>query len=130
LTTLRLVEQGARQRVACPLPTVVSIHPFGFSPRYISVLRFEETEASLIQRILINPEPKESSLQIIEVSPARLRPRRMVVPGAGLSAAQRMQMMMSRGENSKPVSKDKIFEGSVDAAVDRIFDYLREQGFL
>ncbi len=130
LTLLRLLEHGDRQRVACPLPAVVSINPLGFLPRYRSVLRIEDAEARPIERVPIAGESVESGLQVIEIGPARRRPRRMAVPGAGLSAAQRMQQMMGRGESLKPAVKDKLFEGSVEAAVERIVQYLQEQGFL
>jgi len=93
-------------------------------------MRNEETDASSIERIPITEEPGESGLKVIEISPARLRPRRMAAPGAGLSASQRMQLMMNRGESLKPAARDKIFEGSVEAAVEQIVQYLQEQGLL
>ncbi len=130
LNVLRLLERGGRQRVACPLPAVVSIHPLGYVPRYISVTRIEETDPGLIERVLVNAGVGESILKVVEISPARVRPRRMAAPGAGLSAAQRMQAMMGRGESAKPAARDKIFEGSPEAAVERIVQYLQEQGFL
>ncbi len=130
LSALRLLEGGARQRVACPLPAVVSVNPLGYAPRYTSVLRSEETDASAIERFPAAVEARESSLKVVEISPARVRPRRMAAPGAGLSAAQRMQLMMGRGEGAKPAAKDRLFEGSAEAAVERIVQYLQEQGFL
>ncbi len=130
LIGLRLLEHGDRQRIASPLPTVVSINPLGYTPRYISVLRFEETDAGSIERKPIAEELNQGSLKVIEISPARIRPRRIAAPGAGLSAAQRMQLMMNRGEGLRPTAKDRVFEGSADAAAERIVQYLQEQGFL
>jgi electron transfer flavoprotein beta subunit len=69
-------------------------------------------------------------VSILEINPARRRPRRMAAPGSGLSAAQRMQLMMGRGEGLKPAAREKIFEGSVEASVERIMQYLQEQGLL
>ncbi len=130
LSVLRLLEHGDRQQVACPLPAVVSIHPLGYVARYISVTRIEETDPGLIEGIPVTAGDDENGLKVAEVSPARVRPRRMAAPGAGLSAAQRMQLMMGRGESSKPAARDKLFEGSAEAAVERIVQYLQEQGFL
>lgn len=130
LVGLRLLEHGDRQLIACPLPAVVSINPLGYMPRYISVKRIGETDASSIQRKPIIEDLNESALKVVEIGPARLRPRRIAAPGARLSAAQRMQLMMNRGEGSTPTAKARVFEGSVEAAVDRIVRYLQEQGFL
>lgn len=130
LTILRLLERGDRQRVSCPLPAVVSISALGSAPRYVSVLRVEETDGSAIERIEAHPEASENGLKVVEIGLARPRPRRMATPGAGLSAAQRMNLMMRGSEAAKPGGKDKIFEGSVEAAVERIIQYLQEQGFL
>ncbi len=130
LSVLRMLEHGDRQRVACPFPAVVSINPLGYVPRYISMMRIEETDAKSIERIPVSAEVDENGLQVVEIGPARLRPRRMSAPGAGLSAAQRMQQMMGRGESLKPAVRDKLFEGSVEAAVERIVQYLQEQGLL
>jgi electron transfer flavoprotein alpha/beta subunit len=130
LIVLRLLEHGDRQRVSCPLPAVMSINALGYVPRYISLARIEETDASAIERLPVTIEARESDLKVVEIGPARLRPRRMAAPGAGLSAAQRMQLMMGRGDRLKPASRDKLFEGGVEAAVERIVQYLQEQGFL
>jgi len=130
LIVLRLLEHGDRQRVACPLPAVVSINPLGYIPRYISVMRNEETDASSIERIPITEEPGESGLKDTKINPARLRPRRMAAPGAGPTAAQRQPLMMNRGEALKPAARNKIFKGSVEAAVEQIVQYLQEQGLL
>jgi electron transfer flavoprotein alpha/beta subunit len=124
------LEHGDRQRVSCPLPAVISINALGYVPRYISLARIEETDASAIERLPVTIEARESDLKVVEIGPARLRPRRMAAPGAGLSAAQRMQLMMGRGDRLKPASRDKLFEGGVEAAVERIVQYLQEQGFL
>lgn len=130
LAALRALEHGDRQRVLCMSPAVVSISPLSSRLRYISILRLKKANRSLIERIDLPISPPESELRVIEISQARLRPRRMAAPGAGLSAAQRMQLMMGRGESGRPASKEKLFEGTAEAAVERIIQYLQENGLM
>jgi hypothetical protein len=47
-----------------------------------------------------------------------------------MSAAQRMSFMMGGGAAKAGAAKDKLFEGTPDAAADRIVQFLREQGLL
>jgi alkanesulfonate monooxygenase SsuD/methylene tetrahydromethanopterin reductase-like flavin-dependent oxidoreductase (luciferase family) len=55
----------------------------------------------------------------------------MAAPGAGLSAAQRMNLMLRGGAAAASSGgKEQIFEGTPEAAAERIVEFLKEHGFL
>jgi len=124
----RRLERGDREVLACPLPAVVSVCSFAKEPQYVSVSRVMMIPPQRIERVPANcKEPPLSQLRRIEVRAPRLRPRRVSMPAANLGAAERISFLMSGGRVRKG---GDLFEGTPHQAADKIFEFLKERGFV
>jgi electron transfer flavoprotein beta subunit len=125
----RQLERGAREIVVCPLPVVVCMQAWEGGVRYLSELQVSEAPQEKIERRMVGLSGPEllAGLEMSEISLPRPRPRRMAAPAATLSAAQRLSFMMSGGQQKKDSG---LFEGTPEQAAERIFNFLKEQGFI
>jgi electron transfer flavoprotein beta subunit len=124
----RQLEHGDREVLACPLPAAVSIRPFAEDPQYVPVLRVLRIASERIERRPVNcEEPPLSQLRRVEVRAPRARPRRVLTPATSLGAAERISFLMS----GPRVRKDTdLFEGTPHQAAEKIFEFLKERGFV
>jgi electron transfer flavoprotein alpha/beta subunit len=124
----RRLEHGDREVLACPLPAVVSVCPFAKEAQYVSLSRVMMIPPQRIERLPANcEEPPLSQLRRIEVRTPRSRPRRVSMPAANLRAAERISFLMSGGRVG---SDGYLFEGTPHQAAEKIFEFLKERGFV
>jgi electron transfer flavoprotein alpha/beta subunit len=124
----RRLEHGDREVLACPLPAVVSVCPFAKEAQYVSLSRVMMIPPQRIERLPANcEEPPLSQLRRIEVRTPRSRPRRVSMPAANLRAAERISFLMSGGRVG---SDGDLFEGTPHQAAEKIFEFLKERGFV
>lgn len=129
IEAVRLLERGNRQRISCTLPALATVSRFGPPGRYISVLSELQAPTNLIE--IIEANPVEAGIQplsqIKSISRPRPRTKKVSAPSPKLSAADRMKFLMSGGKTKKESS---LFEGSPEAAADRIISYLLEHNLI
>lgn len=127
LQTERRLERGGRQKVACNLPAVICMTEVSYQNTYVSVYRLREGSQRPREIKLISKQDEEekSGVRLVEVSPIRTRPRRLSHPSTGLSAAQRMQFLMTGGFEKK----QNVFEGPLEEGANKVISLLRESGF-
>ncbi len=125
----RQQERGSRALFEVTLPAVVSLSTLANLPRYISVVRQNRTRNLPVESIPVAPDRynKKPALQRVEIGPPRPRPTRIPRPAASLGASARLSFMMAGGQAKK---ESPFFEGSPAEAVDRIIQYLKDEGLL
>lgn len=129
LVAWRLLERGDRAIVQTGLPAVVSVMPSANEPRYVSVHRRMRTLQRPIERVRAHlTEGQIGKLcEIVGIDWPRPRPKKIALPDASMSAAQRMQFLMTGGRTKK---KEKLFSGSAEEAAERVIELLQEKGIL
>ena len=129
LIAQRLLERGDREIIECPLPALISVTALAREPRYVSVHRRLLVRDNLVERrevSLLGVSP-EQLCQVIAVGWPRPRPKKIAMPDTTMSAAERMNFLISGGQTKK---EGGIFEGSVEGTVDLVIEFLQERGFL
>jgi hypothetical protein len=108
----------------------VTISEFANEPSYIAGIRKQRVTDELIERKLVplSEEKMTGSCQVQKITPPRPRPRKMSRPDTKLSASERMRFLMTGGNNVGP--EPNIFEGTPDAAAERIINVLEEEELL
>jgi len=130
ITIQRLLERGRRQKIACALPCVLAVAASAAGGRYVSVYQRSQAFHGRIETRPCTPA-RENLITCEEITPPRARVRRIAAPQANLSAAERMKFLMAGGKrNPEAGSSSGVFEGTPDDAAERIFTFLREQGFV
>ena len=124
----RQLERGDRELLACPLPAIVTVRPFGVEPQYVSVLREKQTPSEKIERRLVDcNDAPPSQLRLVETRVPRAFPRRLSMPAPTLGAAARISFLMSGGQVKKA---GDVFQGTSEQAAERIFQFLKERSFV
>jgi electron transfer flavoprotein beta subunit len=130
ITVQKLLERGARQFIQCQLPAMVTIKEYANNLPYIAGIRRKRVPDELIEKVFIplSEETVTAGCQVQKLTPPRPRPRKISHPGAKMSASERIKFLMAGGISARPESN--IFEGTPDAAAERIIDFLREEEML
>jgi electron transfer flavoprotein beta subunit len=131
INAVRLLERGDRQRVACGLPALAAVSRYGPTARYPAVLSENQAPVEEIKTITANPADYDIHplCRITSITRPRPRTKKVAAPSAQMSAAERMKFLMSGGQ-TKPQEKSSLFEGSPEAAADRIIAYLDEHNLI
>lgn len=129
LIAQRLLERGDRKIVECPLPALISMTALANEPRYVSVHRQLLVRDNLVERHEVSylDVSPEQLCQKIAVDWPRPRPKKIAMPDTTMSAAERIDFLVSGGRTEK---SGCVFEGSPEEASDRIIELLQERGFL
>jgi electron transfer flavoprotein beta subunit len=124
----RQLERGDRELLACQLPAMVTVRPFGMEPQYVSVLQALLTSSEKIeQRFVDCNQFPTSQPRLIETRVPRTFPRQLSMPAPTLRATERITFLMSGGR----VKKDgDIFQGTPEQAAEKIFQFLKERSFV
>jgi electron transfer flavoprotein beta subunit len=130
----RALERGNREEVACTLPAVFTVDLSLGRPRYPTFPERKRAAWEYIKTInaleILQRSPfavRSSSLLIKSLAQPKLRPKKILAPESGLSAAGRMQFVMSGGMGKKQGNK---VGGDPDQTAKSIFDFLKEKRFL
>jgi electron transfer flavoprotein beta subunit len=124
----RQLERGDHELLACRLPAIVTVRPFGVEPQYVPVL---EAMLALSQKIEQRPvdcnQLPTPQLRLVETRVPRTFPRRLPMPAPTLGAAGRIDFLMSGGRVKK---NGDTFQGTPEQAAERIFQFLKERSFV
>lgn len=124
----RQLERGDRELLACKLPAMVTVRPFGVEPQYVSVLRAMLAPSQKIEQRHVDCDKSPiSQLRLIETRVPRTFPRRLSMPAPTLGAAERIGFLMSGGRVKK---NGDVFQGTPEQAAERIFQFLKERSFV
>lgn len=122
----RLLEKGNREIVECGLPAVLTVDRSLNRPRYPTLAGRRTGERHEVRKIDLHRlggalpgEIEPPTLEILRVAPPKIRPRKILAPDENVSAAGRIQWILSGGmrqKKSAPVTgvPEKLAEGIVD----------------
>lgn len=138
----RKLDRGCRAVIRCPLPAVLALEPATGPLRYPRLRdRFQAWRAPIerwgCQRLGLRPEEvgeRGSSVQVIEVGPAKPDMRGLFVPDSGLSGMERWQAVVSGGlaGPAGPTAErhSPLIEGPPEVGAERLLGFLVEGGFV
>lgn len=123
---------GKREVIETGLPAVLGMETDINEPRYaglpalISALRAQVEDYDL-QTLGVTEKDIASTMQCVGYSIPRPRPKKVFVPDTSLSAAERLNLVMSGGVSKK---SDDIFEGSPEELSEKFVAYLNQVNVL
>jgi electron transfer flavoprotein beta subunit len=130
----RALERGNREEVSCPLPAVFTVDMSLGRPRYPTFperKRAAREDIGTLDAKVISKraclDVRSPDLVIKSLAQPKLRPKKILAPDSGLSAAGRIQFVMSGGMGKK--GGDKV-GGDPEKTAGAIFDFLKEKKFL
>ena len=130
----RALDRGNKEEVQVGLPAVFTADLSLSQPRYPTFDGRKYAAAKTIERF--DAEKLKSNatgasmaptVEIRQVMPPKIRPKKILAPDSGLSAAGRMRFVMSGGRGAK--SSGRI-EGGSEKLAKGIYAYLNEKRFL
>lgn len=131
----RKLTRGNRQRLRVTLPAVASVDIAANQPRYISVhSRIKENKGKPVIVTPIDRQELESKFKgpinlvnILNIGPVRLRPKKVAIPDSKMSAQDRLSFLMGGGNKKKSSNGDKeILEGKTETQVDKTLAFLKK----
>jgi len=130
----RKLERGRRESIECPLPTVLSIEPGIEQPRYAALPRLLDAHAAEINRMDVEAlgidvsqiKALDARRRLIRRSLPRPRPKKTFTFESGLSAEERMELIMSGGLRE---SKTDLLEGSTQEVTGKLVEIFEKKVF-
>ncbi len=133
----RRLERGWQEEIEAPPPTVIAVEAGSIEPRYISArgrreARAHPVEAWGLQHLGVSLVEALAWVrsEVASLDWPRPRPRKVALPSAGLSAAERMRQLMGGGAAPKQAPEGKLVEGDPGQIADRLVQFLAERGFV
>lgn len=128
----RRLERGRRETLLCPLPAVIAVEPGIVATRYPSfpgLLAAHQAEIEVINRQDLGIDPAlltdmAAQRKLVEWSLPRPRPKKGFSIDFGLSADQRMELLMSGGVRQ---GKSDLLEGKPVDLARRLADILTQR---
>jgi electron transfer flavoprotein alpha/beta subunit len=129
----RSLRKGDREVAECCLPAVFTMDMQANRPRYPTLGGRRVAERREIRTICMNKEGGAlpcrgiiPAVEIVRLSPPRIRPKKILSPDENESAAGRMQWILSGGVARKTGGRitgdaDRLAEGIVEFLVERNF---------
>lgn len=132
----RRLAAGSRQMLETSFPAVVSVTAGASEPRYVSVLA-RARAAGLPVEVLPARVGEGGFLKLLRQAPARPRPKRVPLPEKGLSAAERMRVLLGGGTAPRAdlaaatgQGDRRPLEGDPEELADRVVRFLAGEGIL
>jgi electron transfer flavoprotein beta subunit len=122
----RSLESGLRETIRCPLPAIASVLPGEILPQYVSVHRRASVDMRCIEVRRITPPANVWILK--ELIQPRKRAQITPPPTQEGSASERMKRLLMGAKTES--ASGPVFEGSPQAAAERLYAYLQNHGFL
>jgi electron transfer flavoprotein beta subunit len=134
----RRLDRGWQEEIEAALPAVVTVEAGSIEPRYVSARARSEAgrvpvEIWSPQDLGISPDEIAAAARcrVISLDWPRPRPKKVELPNAALSAADRMRRLITKGgDSSKKLPGGKVIEGDAAEAAERIIQFLAERGFI
>ncbi|KKM10114.1 hypothetical protein SY88_15875 [Clostridiales bacterium PH28_bin88] len=123
--------KGDRWVLECRLPAALGIEKSGSEPRYPTMYGRLAAAGATVSVWEIDPgagEPPEPLTELIGLTKARPKPKKIFTPDSNLSAADRMKMILSGGVSKKKGPTGTASEGAAGAR--QLYDYLKQAGIL
>jgi electron transfer flavoprotein beta subunit len=132
VTVQRRLERGRRQTILCPLPAVIAVEPGVAEPRYPSFPDLLAAHQAEIEELEIGDLGVDASIltgmasrrRLVRWSLPRPRPKRGFSIDSGLSADQRMELLMSGGLRQ---ARTEILEGEPGQLARTLADMLSQR---
>jgi electron transfer flavoprotein beta subunit len=131
LTAIRNIGKGAREKVQCSLPAVITITGEGTELPYASLDRFLEsrhTPITMLSPVDLGISPAElpdDPIRVMGLSYPRPRPKKAPMPESNLPAFDRVRMLLQGGLTRR---QGKILKGSGEELVNQLYDLLVAEG--
>jgi len=132
ITLTRDIGRGAREKIRCSLPAVITVKGEGKLP-YASLDKLMESKYSEIIRLTpadlgISPvELKNDPTRITGLAYPRPRPRKVPAPESSLPAFYRILKLLEGGISRR---QGKMLQGSSEELADQLFELLIEEGVI
>jgi electron transfer flavoprotein beta subunit len=133
----RRLERGWQEEIEASPPAVITVEAGSIEPRYVSARARREAARVAVEcwgfaELGVDPAAiRESSRsRVTSLEWPRPRPKKVELPSAALSAADRMRQLMGGGAAAKKAVEGKLVEADPRAAADRLIAFLSERGFV
>jgi len=123
----RSLEKGNREEVDCPIPAVFTVEKTLNRPRYPTFPARKAARTKPIQQLRVTRMDESLSdpqMNIVHLAPPKLRPKKILSPDSNLSAAARINFVMTGGMGQK---KSGVVGGDPKQLVTGIIDFLKEK---
>jgi electron transfer flavoprotein beta subunit len=125
----RTLGRGDREVIDCSLPALFSVELGINNPRYPTLpnrFKADKEKIAVIEMSSIDVGlSKNTKLgRLTDLSPPRLRPKKVFTPDSNLSASERRRLMMSGGKTAK---KGDLIEGEPDKVAETIMNALIQE---
>ncbi len=132
ITLTRDIGRGERERLQCPLPSVIAVKGEGKLP-YASLDRFIESRSagitllSLADLGISAQELKNDPARVTDLAYPRPRPRKVPPLDSSLPAFYRILQLLEGGISRR---KGTMLEGSTEELAGQLFEVLKEEGVI
>jgi electron transfer flavoprotein beta subunit len=130
---IRRLERGRRELVECRLPALVGVETTIREPNYVSTRAYRQAqrkgiETRTIASFLRPPLDTTPRVRMVGLTPPRPRPKKLRLPNAHMSAAERIKFTMSAGMIQRENST--LLEGQPEKVASRLIEVLRSEAAL
>jgi electron transfer flavoprotein beta subunit len=132
ITLTRGIGRGAREKIQCPLPAVITVKGEGKLP-YASLDKLLESQYSEVPLLSpadlgISPvELRNDPTRVTGLAYPRPRPKKVSTPESSLPAFDRILKLLEGGISKR---QGEMLEGSSEELADRLFELLIEEGVI
>ena len=123
----RVLERGNQEEVVCPVPAVLTVDRSLNRPRYPTFPARKAAKMRPVEKIVVASEEKaveDAAINLVRLAPPKLRPKKILSPDSTLSAAARINFVMSGGMGQK---KGGTVGGDPKQMASGIIEFLREK---
>lgn len=123
----RTLERGNAEEVLCPVPAVLTVDKSLNRPRYPTFPARKAAKAKPLEKILLSrfaALADDKQIETVRLGPPKLRPKKILSPDSSLSAAARINFVMTGGMAQK---KGGIVKGDPGQLASGIMDFLKEK---
>ena len=124
---LRSLERGDREEVVCPVPSVFTIDKSINRPRYPTFPNRKAAQTAAIQQVDGNQPADYPRMERIGLAPPKLRPKKILSPDSSLSAAARINFVMTGGMGQK---KGGTVKGDPKQMATDLIHFLKEKNVI
>lgn len=133
----RRLDRGWQEEIEAPAPAVIAVEAGSIEPRYVSARARHGALAHPVevwgfQNLGVSLDEVKAWVrsEVASLDWPRPRPKKVALPSAALSAADRMRQLMGGGAAPTRAPEGKLVEGDPGKIADRLVQFLAERGFV
>jgi electron transfer flavoprotein beta subunit len=133
----RRLERGWQEEIEASPPAVIAVEAGSVEPRYVSSRAWRAARAHPVEGwglqdlgVSLDDMKTWARCEVASLDWPRPRPKKVALPSATLSAAERMRQLMGGEAASKKMPDGKLAEGDPGQLADRLVQFLAERGFV